>query len=96
MELLLVLGLPVIIIVSLLRLFKVKWPLALLIILGFSVISTYIVNFTYCEILKTKCESDALNAVGHLIHWLIVSVIASVLDFTLFKFVAKKVENKAS
>ena len=75
MDLLLILVLPVTIIIGLLRLFKITWPIALLIIFLFSAFSTFIVDFTYCEILKKKCEPDALNAVGLFIHCLIVSII---------------------
>lgn len=96
MDLLLILVLPVTIIIGLLRLFKITWPIALLIIFLFSAFSTFIVDFTYCEILKKKCEPDALNAVGLFFHWLIVSIISSVLDFTLYKLLVKKIESSAS
>lgn len=90
MDLFFTLALPVIIIVGLLRLFRVKWPVALLIIFGLTAFFTFMVNFTYCEILETKCEPDALNAVGYFFHWLIVSATASIVDFLIYKLVAKK------
>lgn len=90
MDLFLSLGLPIIIIVGFIRLFKVKWPFALSIIIGLSAFSTFIVDFTYCEILKTQCEPDALNIVGYFFHWLLVSAIASVLDFSFYKLFTKK------
>jgi hypothetical protein len=96
MDLFLTLALPIIIIVGFLRLFKLKWPIALLILISLSAFSTFMVNFTYCEILETKCESDALNAVGYFFHWLIVSAIASALDFSIYKLVTKKVKSVAS
>jgi hypothetical protein len=90
MDLFLTLGLPIIVIVGFLRLLKVKWPVAILLIFGLTAFSTFIVDFTYCEILKTKCETDALNAVGIFFHWVIMSIISSFLDFTLYKLLVEK------
>jgi hypothetical protein len=92
MDLFLTLGIPAIIVTVLLRLFKLKWPFALLIIFGLSALSTYTVNFIYCELLNTKCELDALNAVGYFFHWASVSFTASILDFSLYKLFFNKVE----
>ena len=92
MDLFLTLGVPALIIIVLLRLCKLKWPFALLVILGLSALSTYTVNFIYCELLKAKCELDALNAVGYFFHWAGVSFIVSLFDFLLYKLFFNKVE----
>jgi hypothetical protein len=92
MELFLVLGLPIVVIVALLRLLKLKWPIACLIIPCFAALATFIVNFTFCELLKTKCEPHGLNAVGYFFHWLVVSGVASTLDFCVYKMFFQKAE----
>ncbi|WP_042150783.1 MULTISPECIES: hypothetical protein [unclassified Pseudoalteromonas] len=96
MDLFFTLALPVIVIVGLLRLFRVKWPVALLSIFGLAAFSTFIVNFTFCEILETQCEPHGLNVIGYFFHWLIVATIASVLDLLYYKVFGKKAESLAS
>ncbi|WMN62056.1 hypothetical protein NI389_19860 (plasmid) [Pseudoalteromonas xiamenensis] len=92
MDLFFTLALPIIIIIGLLRVFKVKWPIALLIVFGLAAFSTFIVNFTFCEILKTKCEPHGLNVIGYFFHWLLVSSIASALDFMFYKMFNKQLK----
>jgi len=90
MDLFFTLALPEIIIIGLLRLLRVKWPAALFIISGLAAFSTFIINFTFCEILKTNCEPHGLNYIGYFFHWLIIFTITSVLDSLLYGYLVKK------
>ena len=48
-------------------------------IVGLGVLSSFAVEFFFCSVLKTQCESDALNAVGLLFLSLYVIVISAVI-----------------
>jgi hypothetical protein len=77
--------LPVVTIVVVIRLIKLRWPSALLAVFGLSAVSTFIVDYVFCNILERSCEPDALSAVGYFFHWLIVSGLASIADFFIYK-----------
>lgn len=75
----LAIGLPVIIIVSVVLFLKLSFLKSFLTIVLLAICSTMVVNFVYCSILQTQCESDALNAAGYFFHALCVVVISSVI-----------------
>ena len=76
---------PAFLFVSVLRLFKIKWPLALLFLGTLSVAYVYLFNLIYCKFDDEFCKPDALSAVGYIFHWLYIVSMASFLELLLLK-----------
>lgn len=75
----LVIGLPVLVIVTVALFLKLSFLKSVLIMVTLAICSTVIVDFVFCSILQTQCEPDALNAVGYFFHALLVVVISLVI-----------------
>ena len=74
-----IIGLPVIVILLFVTMLKLKPLSSYMAIVGLGGLSSFIVDFIFCSVLKTQCEPDALNAVGLFFHSLYVIVICSVI-----------------
>lgn len=79
MTTILIIGLPVLTILSIVISLKLKELFSLLLIFALGVASPFIVDFVYCSVLNNKCKPDALSAVGFLFHAMYVVVISSVI-----------------
>lgn len=86
MDLVLNIGIPVLIIVAVSQLVQLRMHFTLLLVVVLGFISTEIVDYLYCSILKTQCELDALNRVGMFIH----SCIVIFLSLLLHIWIARK------
>jgi predicted membrane channel-forming protein YqfA (hemolysin III family) len=74
-----IIGLPVIVILLIVTMLKLKPLSSYISIIGLGVLSSFIVEFVFCSVLKIQCEPDALNAVGLFFHSLFVIAICSVI-----------------
>jgi hypothetical protein len=86
----LVIGLPVLIILSIVMSLKLKIWLSFLLIVVLGVVSPFIVDFFYCSILNNECKPDALEAVGFFFLAIYVIVICSVI----YGLILNKVKQK--
>lgn len=89
-------AIPVLLIVALVTLIKQRDLIAYSVIIVLSILTTVIVDFIYCSILQTKCEPDALNAVGHLFFTLLVMVSSSIIYALLSSFLKNKRDKHVS
>ncbi|GEM_PF-460785 len=74
-----IIGMPVIVILLLVAMLRLKPLSSYMAIVGLGVLSSFIVEFVFCSALKTQCEPDPLNAVGLFFHSVYVIVICSVI-----------------
>ena len=88
MTTILVIGFPVLIVLSIVILLKLKVWLSFLLIFVLGVASPFVVDFVYCTVLKNECKPDVLEAVGFFVLALSVIVICSVI----YGFIRDKVK----
>ena len=88
MTTILVIGLPVLIVLSIVISLKLRVWLSFLLIFVLGVASPFVVDFFYCSILKNECKPDALEAVGFFLLAIYVIVISSMI----YGFILKKVK----
>lgn len=74
-----IIGLPAIVILLLITTLKLKPLFSYMAIVGLGVLSSFVVDFFFCSVLKTQCEPDPLNAVGLIFHSFYVIVICTVI-----------------
>ncbi len=74
-----VLGFPVIVILLIVARLKLKPLTSYMTIVGLGILSSFIVEFVFCSVLKTQCEPDALNVVGIFFHSFYVIAICSII-----------------
>jgi len=84
----LVIGFPVLIVLSIVISLKLKVWLSFFLIFVLGVASPFVVDFVYCTVLKNECKPDALEAVGFFVLALSVIVICSVI----YGFIQDKVK----
>jgi len=89
----LMVAIPVVLIVALVTLIKQRDLIAYSVIIALSILTTVIVDFIYCSVLQTKCEPDALNAVGYFFFTLLVMASSSV-TYTLLSSFLKNQRDK--
>lgn len=90
MGFLLVVGFPTLIILGLVTTIKLNSMFSYLAIFLLGIISTYVVDYTYCNILEFECKPDPLNALGEIIHSVMVIVISSIIYALLPKKYKKR------
>ena len=95
MGFILVVGIPTLIIVVSAVYLNLKhiFPYVYIFVLGY--LSTFIVDFTYCHLLNFECKPDPLNALGQIIHSVLV-IFFSLVAYAIWKRKAKKVSSKES
>lgn len=84
MAIVLDLGVPVLVIVALVRLFKISWPAALFVIAIAAMVTTYLFDYVHCVLLNKPCTPDALDAAGYFLYWLYVFTLAAIMDYLWF------------
>jgi len=72
--------LPSILIVLIIHLLKLVSLFRFILLICLAIASTFLVDFLYCEILKSSCSSDPLAGLGYLIHSILVVVVSFVLE----------------
>ena len=90
MQTALIIGLPVLIILLLVTMLKFKPIFSYMAIVGLGVLSSFVVEFLFCSVIKTQCEPDPLNAVGLIFHSLYVIVICAIIYTTLPRKLKKR------
>lgn len=83
------LGIPVLVIVALLRLFKISWPAALFVIAIAAMVATCLVDYVHCVLLNKPCIPDALDAIGYFLYWFYVFTLAAIMDYLWFCLFSK-------
>ncbi len=91
MTTILVLGLPVLAILSIVISLKLNAGFSFLLIFALGVASPFIVDFVYCSVLSNECAPDALEAVGFFFHAVYVIFISSVI----YGFIPDKFRQKS-
>ena len=84
MTLVLSIGIPILLIVILLALLKLRGLNSLILICVLGIFSTFAFEFTYCDILKKQCEPDALSFVGYIFHSLYVIAGSSIIYIYIY------------
>jgi len=56
-------------------------PIKLIVILILAILSTFIIDYIYCNVIQTQCEPDALAAVGYFFHAIFVFITSIVFEF---------------
>ncbi len=79
MSFLLIVGIPTLIIIGLVVTLKLNSILAYFTIILLGILSTYAVDYTYCNILGFECKPDPLNALGEIIHSVLVIIFCSII-----------------
>jgi len=87
------LAVPVCIVVVLLRLFKIRWPAAFFVILLAAVVATYLFDYVHFVLLNQPRIPDALNALGYILYGFYVCLLASAVDYFLFRLLSSKRAN---
>lgn len=59
--------------------FSIRLPTYLIVILALAISSTFSINYIYCDLLQTKCEPEALAAIGYIFHFILVFIFSTLL-----------------
>ena len=86
----LMVAIPVVLIVALVTLIKQRDSIAYSVIIALSILATFVVDFIYCSVLQTKCEPDALNAVGYYFYTFMVMAPSGVIYALLSSFLRNR------
>ncbi|WP_215399513.1 hypothetical protein [Rheinheimera oceanensis] len=92
MTTILVIGLPVLTILSIVISLKLKALFSFLLIFALGMISPFIVDFVYCSVLSNECKPDALEAVGFLFLAIYVIIISS----AIYAFILNKIKQRSN
>ncbi len=79
MVFLLIVGIPTLIILGLVISLKLNSMLSYIVIILLGILSTYAVDYIYCNILGFECIPDALTGLGLIIHSLLVIIFSSII-----------------
>jgi len=79
MAIVLIIGIPVFIILSIIIQLKLRGLFSYLIILAMGGLAPFIVDFIYCSVLDNECKPDALSALGIIFHSFYIIIICSVI-----------------
>lgn len=90
MTTILIIGLPVLAILSIVIALKLKALFSFLLIIGLGVASPFVVDFVYCSALNNECKPDALEAVGFIMIGIYVIIISSVI----YGLIPKKIKQR--
>ncbi len=83
-------GIPALVILGLVTIIKLNSIFSYVLIILLGILSTYVLNYTYCNILGFECKPDSLNALGEIIHSGLVIVISSIIYALLPKKYKKR------
>ena len=78
MQTALIIVIPVVVVLLIIGILKLKPLFSYMAIFGLGVLSSFVVEFFFCSGLQTQCEADALNMVGFFFHSFYVIAICSV------------------
>ena len=71
---------PSILIVLIIHFLKLVSLFRFVLLVCFAITSTFLIDFLYCEILKSSCSSDPLVGLGYIIHSSLVVAVSFVLE----------------
>ena len=92
----LIIVIPVVVVLLIIGILKLKPLFSYMAIFGLGVLSSFVVEFFFCSGLQTQCEADALNMVGFFFHSFYVIAICSVFNASASHCVCRFLRNYAS
>ncbi|QOL26782.1 hypothetical protein LP316_05655 [Thalassotalea sp. LPB0316] len=81
------------IIVALLKYLAFKKTVKYVCILLLSVLSPYVIDIYYCNVLSLGCQADALDGIGFILRTFFVCLFVFVIDLVVSKMTNRQVSN---